>query len=386
MGKSAKRQDLSLIRASGSTARVINLALAYERHGTEPEFEQRPIFRIRRLNRALILKHAVRRHERSLFTRMTASTTKVILPFAATELELGGISFMVGEQRFERLLREAAGANVPQSDIEADRDLLMLLNSLPSFDPFLMRERLRHTGIEPARCYFEIAEADIARMRAFVSREISQLIQLAFSTGGAGAGELSSKLADKLMTDETAKSLDPLRQTLRLSGDDYVEGVFAWKGFLYYRWQLEEFKPQLAEFKARFGECRLVRCEQAERKMLAASRARIVAQMDAALGRVENSLQAYETAFGALSRGEPTAFRDFLLEAPKLFIPIGEAVGVIKHIHSFWRFRFPETDIPPIMEGEEALEIFHEFETTLESTQFAKGVPTPQPSSAATAA
>ena len=41
------------------------------------------------LNKALILKHAVRPHERQLFTRMKSTATKVILPFAASEVELG---------------------------------------------------------------------------------------------------------------------------------------------------------------------------------------------------------------------------------------------------------------------------------------------------------
>ena len=47
------------------------------------------------------------------------------------------------------------------------------------------------------------------------------------------------------------------------------------------------------------------------------------------------------SAFKCLSEGKPTAFRDFLLSAPSMFLSIGEAVGIIKHINSFWRFRFP---------------------------------------------
>jgi hypothetical protein len=49
------------------------------------------------------------------------------------------------------------------------------------------------------------------RMRAFVGKEIGQLVNLAFATGGRDAGDLSQRLADKLMTDETAQALDPLR-------------------------------------------------------------------------------------------------------------------------------------------------------------------------------
>jgi hypothetical protein len=365
------RRDLSLIRASGSTARVLNLALAFERFGETEDYNDKPLFRNPRLNRALILKHVVRAHERELFTRPTTTTTNVILPYAARELELGGISFMVNEIRFERLMKDAVGGYTSDSDLAADAELLRVLAALPSFDPFLLRERLRHMGIDPARAYFDIAEADISRMRAFVGKEIAQLVSLAFATGGVDAGGLSQRLADKLMTDETAKSLDPLRQTLRLSGEEYSEGVFAWKGFLYYKWLMDEIRPGLAEFKPRFAGLRILQASSYERRELAETRRDILTKMGVALARVDETLLEYGAAFAALADGQPSAFRNFLLKAPSLFIPIGEAVGVIRHIDSFWRFRFPQA-APPMMEVDEAIGVLHEFETTVEGVEFVK--------------
>ncbi len=366
------RRDLSLIRASGSTARVLNLALAYERFGETEEYKNKPLFRNPRLNRTLILKHVLRPHERDLFTRPVTIGTKVILPYAATELELGGTSFMVGEIRFERLLRDAVGGNSSDSDLQADAELLKVIAALPSFDPFLLRERLRHLGIDPARSYFDIAEADIGRMRAFVGKEIAQLVNLAFATGGVDAGGLSQRLADKLMTDETAKTLDPLRATLRLSGEEYIEGVFAWKGFLYYKWLMDEIRPGLADFKPRFAGLRVVRSTSEERNQLAETRREILVKMGLALNRVDETLLEYGAAFAALAEGQPSAFRNFLLKAPELFIPIGEAVGVIRHIDSFWRFRFPDA-ATPMMEADEAIEVLHDFESTVEGVEFVKG-------------
>jgi len=365
------RRDLSLIRASGSTARVLNLALAFERFGDTEDFTKKPLFRNPRLNRALILKHVVRPHERELFTRPTTTATKVILPYAAQELELGGISFMVNEVRFERLLKDAVGGYTNDADLIADAELLKALAALPSFDPFLLRERLRHMGINPARAYFDIAEADIARMRAFVGKEIAQLVSLAFATGGIDAGGLSQRLADKLMTDETAKTLDPLRETLRLSGEEYIEGVFAWKGFLYYKWLMDEIRPGLTEFKPRFAGLRISQATSDERQQLAETRKDILTKMGLALARVDETLLEYGIAFAALAEGQPSAFRNFLLKAPELFIPIGEAVGVIRHIDSFWRFRFPDA-ATPMMEADEAIEVLHDFETTVGGVEFVK--------------
>lgn len=365
------RRDLSLIRASGSTSRVLNLALVYERFGETEEYNQKPLFRNKRLNRALILKHVVRPHERDLFTRPASSATKVILPYAATALELGGVSFLVNERRFDRLMRETVEGYDNDADFHADMELLKVMATLPSFDPFLMRERLRSMGVEPARCYFDLAEADIARMRDFVGGEIGQLVKLAFATGGKEAGDLSQRMAEKLMTDETAKSLDPLRQTLRLSDEDYVEGVFAWKGFLYYKWLMNEFKPALEAFRPRFAGLKIVQSNSEERRELAETRKDILAQMDAAISRVNETLLEYGAAFAALAEGQPSAFRNFLLRAPSLFIPMGEAVGVVRHIDSFWRFRFPDQSAP-LMEADEAIEVLHDFGSTLAGVEFAK--------------
>ena len=365
------RRDLSLIRASGSTARVLNLALTFERFGETEDYAKSPMFKNPRLNRALIVKHVVRAHERDLFTRPVTSATKVILPYAAAQLELGGISFMVGESRFEKLMRDACGQYESDADFEADAELLRVLASLPSFDPFLMRERMRTMGVEPARCYFDIAEADLSRMRAFVGKEIAQLVSLAFATGGRDAGDLSKRLAEKLMTDETAKSLDPLRETLRLSGEEYTEGVFGWKGFLYYKWLMDEIRPQLGEFKPRFAGLRIVGADNEERRSLAETRRDILDKMAKAVDRVDETLLEYGSAFASLAEGQPAAFRSFLLKAPSLFIPMGEAVGVVRHIHSFWRFRFPDAGAP-VMDADEAIEVLHDFETTIAGVDFVK--------------
>lgn len=369
MSKTDGRRDLSLIRASGSTARVLNLAAVAERFGETEEYQKNPLFRSKQLNRALIIKHAVRKAERDLFERPVRSATKLILPYSTKELGLGGISVFVGERRWERILRDSAGGDHDPTAFEADIELLRTLSTLPSFDPFLMRERLRHAGVEPARCYFDLAEADVARMRAFVSKEIGQLINLAFATGGRDAGDLSSRLAEKLMTDESAKSLDPLRQTLRLSGQDYIEGVFAWKGFLYYKWLMTELKPQLADFRPRFEGCRIMGASMDERREMAKVRMMILKMVDRALESVDETLLEYGAAFAALSEGDAGAFRSFLLKAPSLFIPIGESVGVIRHIVSFWRFRFPDPGMP-MLEADEAVETFYDFEMSLSGVEF----------------
>lgn len=365
-------QDLSLIRASGSTARVLNLALVFERHGEGEEFRSKPLFRNQKLNRALILKHAIRPHERSLFARPEPHTTKIVFPFSPTELELGGTSVMVGEARFSELFRRALGAHASEADFEADLELVQQLHEIPSFDPFLLREHLKRAGHEAARCFFEISDADIARMHAFVQREIEPLVGQAFGAAGRRAEKLAERLAEKLMTDENAQLLAPLRETLRLTAGEFAEGVFAWKGFLYYKWMLSEFDARHADFSAKFTGCAIVSDDTRARREVERLRQTVLTRMHLVLGRGGEAILAYDHAFSALARGDAVPFRSFLIAAPAQFIPLGEALGAVKHIHTFWGFRFPASAALRI-EAEEAGEILQEFDRMLNGIQLVRG-------------
>lgn len=365
-------RDLALVRSSGSTARVLNLALVFERYGQTEDYAKRPMFKNPRLNRALILKHALRKGEKGRFSRPVTTATKIILPYSATELRLGGVSLLMGETNFESLLSQAIGGE-DRAAFAADLAQLQLLDSLPSFDPFLMRERLRAMGVEPARCYFDLSDADIERMRVFVSGEIAQLVNRAFGAGRT-TSDVARRLADKLMTDESAKSLDPLRETLHLSEQDYTEGVFAWKGFLYYKWLMAEFAPQLEAFRPHFAACRIIGVDTAERQHFAMQRKEFLARIDIVVERIKETLHEYDEAFSGLSGADPMQFRAFLFKAPSLFIALGEAVGVIKHIYSHWSFRFPR-GTPAVMEADEAAELLLGFDLALSEVAYCQAPP-----------
>lgn len=363
MAKPSDRRNLSLIRESASTTRILDLAFIESRYADTDEYKQKPLFSNQHLNSSVIMKHALRASERHIFNGMRLNATKLVFPFAKEDLSLGGESLFVGEPDFARKLAQKIGAGDP-SKMQDDLETLALIDSLPSFDPFLMRERLRQSGKMVARCYFDISAADATRMQNFVSSQIAALVELAFAGSGAAARELSIRLADKLMTDETAQSLDPLRATLKLSGDEYREGVFAWKGFLYYKWVVAEWGARLPDLARSILGARVNNAPREDLETINIVRRRTVKVMGATMRRVQTALDQYDAAFRSLQEGKPTAFRDFLLSAPSMFLSIGEAVGIIKHIDSFWRFRFPAGRAAQ-MEGAEALDIFQDFDLTL---------------------
>ena len=183
-------------------------------------------------------------------------------------------------------------------------------------------------------------------MQRFVSGEISKLVDLAYggSGGAGGASGNISKLVSLLLSGQDDTRLEPLRLTLGLEGENFREGIFSWKGFLYYKWVLNSLWPELRVVISELGEIKLVGPRDAE--LLSQVKdvgARVNQAILAQVRRVRVILQVYDDAFAELTQaGNPMAFRDFLLRSPEMFITLGERTGMVSHIATFWRYRFPK--------------------------------------------
>ena len=81
-----------------------------------------------------------------------------------------------------------------------------------------------------------------------------------------------------------------------------------------------------------------------------------------------DTLAIYDEAYeGMTKKGDPLRFRDFLRKAPSLFTELGERLGAIDHVISFWRFRFPSTE-RALITPEELSDIFSDFQQSLSIT------------------
>jgi hypothetical protein len=353
-------RNLAHLRRSASTARVLNLLKIFLDHGQEPEWAERPLFQTAALNRSLIIKHRLRRDETDCFYLRRQVATKVVIPLDANELKTGGRYVFVGQRDFERVMQEAFGVG-PQ---HPDMTTLGLLDRLPSLDPFLLREQLKRGGMEPAHCYFSISESDLQRMARFVEDEIRPLVTLCLGPDLEAVGS-TRRLAGKIMSNDPRDRMESLRETLRLEHDDYQEGVFCWKGFLYYKWMLTSLTAEVAAVAEAVQTVRPIgKVDREARVWLDRGRAVLRDRIVQTCSDAGRTLSIYDAAYAGLTtEGRPAAFRDFLLDAPRLFSRLGDQLGAIQHVVSFWRYRFS-----PGASGvgvEELMDIFMDFETGL---------------------
>ena len=330
-------RSLEVLQQTASTSRLLNLLAIAKEHGKTPEYRTEPFFRNHLLNQSLILKHRLRDDERFVFSSEKHAATKVIIPFDRQDLTLGGKSFFVGQRGWTGIVNELTGREDSQ-----DISLLGALDSVPSLDPFLLREHLVRQGFSISTVYFAISASDLERMHDFVAGQIRDLISMAFP---GNSHDHPRKMANYLMSNRINDYLEPLRDVLRLDSDSYQEGIFCWKGFLYYKWALVDMGPRVARLLKElpllqgFGDR-----GHDQKRGIESAKTRLRKAIQDRRKEVIDVLKVYDTAYLDLTRRDkPTAFRDFLINAPALFMVLGERIGAISHLASFWQYRFKDS-------------------------------------------
>lgn len=353
-------RNLAHLTRSASTARVLNLLKVAQEHGHADDWAARPMFQTPALNTALIIKHRLRRNEVDVFNSRRQVATKIVIPIDSDDLKSGGRYVFVNQRGFEASLLETFGVDPSHPDVH----VLRLMDELPSLDPFLLREQLRRAGVDPAPCYFALSEADLDRMTAFVEGEIEPLVTLSLGPDVTAVGSVR-KMAATILSNRSGARMEALRQTLRLDAEQYEEGVFCWKGFLYYKWALKSLMAEVLAVADAVWSARPVGpVDVHAREYLDRGRDVLRRRILKTCEDAHQTLAVYDRAYAALTvEGDPTAFRDFLLEAPAMFSRLGEQLGAIQHVVSFWRFRFAPGSAQ--VGVEELIDIFMDFETGL---------------------
>lgn len=366
MGKGLDRTYRSLrgLEKTASTSRVLNLAALATRNAGNAEHEKKPFFVAQSLNGAVIVRHRLRESEREAFDRVRYTATKLIIPFERSDLGLGGRSLFVSETGWLDVFEELRG---DYPDFARDVAILEALDELPSLDPFLLREHMKRRGFEISPTHFDISAPDLAKMQRFVGSEIARLIELAYRDMD-GQEHNVSRLVETLLSARTDEKLEPLRLTLRLEREHYKEGIFAWKGFLYYKWVLNTLWANLRDVFSELGRVRVTGPVDSETAHeLEHLKVRLRQKMERQVKSVMNHLNVYDEVFSQLTvEGNALAFRDFLLKSPEMFLSLGDGCGLVSHIATYWRYQFPR-GAPLSANVLQLMDILQDFELSLGS-------------------
>ena len=333
---SRELRNLAHLNRSASSWRVMNLAKIYTEHRENEAWAAHPLFENSQLNRAIIMKHSLRVDERRLFAGGRTTVTKIILPYDHNDLRLGGHSIYVRQIGFEDLMLRHLGIDsmAKSRDIRA----LLCLDGLPSLDPFLVREHLGRIDIRASGLYFPISRADLEDMAAFTAERVEDLVRAALGSLRRGG---AAKLGEKILSDDLDQELLPLRDALGMTPDAFYEGVMCWRGFLYYRWCHAELQSGVRDLLQGVAQYKPnVSHDDILRSYIRKARPRLARAIVKTLREISQSLEAYDDVYHALAHDrDPEPFRQLLQHGSHLFLQLGEKVGLLNHMVSFWRFR-----------------------------------------------
>lgn len=336
-------QSLQSLHRSDNIHRIFNV-LRQTLAGREAEGKTFPaMFAFESFNTAIFVKHRPRRWEQTQFSANARrrDQTKVILPIDPTDLGAGARTFLMSGSSFEHTLSTIIGPGDFHEIYGADVALLKALRDTPNFDPFFLQEKLAATGITIHERYTRLPEQTLKETTAFVFDEIKTIVQAAYPTGATPA--LVSQMAEKLMSDSSSVQLAPLREAFQLSEQTFIEAVYAWRGFLYYKYMNSKHRDVLSEIlREIIAHHKRQRMESDEREYLTQEITKIVNEAQRQYGASLKIINGYNTAYRLmLEDGKPAAFWNFLRTARSNFMDLGLSVGVVEHFVSYWSFIRP---------------------------------------------
>jgi hypothetical protein len=330
--------SLKSIVATSSSARILNLhGLALEPQPADSEYAVKPMFLHPVLNRSIIVKHNVRPGEEERMAPRHFNATKIIFPFDPVDLGLGGQFMFVGQDDFVATVTR----HLEYEGLVLDRDIkvLKILDSLPTLDPFLVREVLARHRIEVDASYYRFSEPDKAHMLGFVERQIESLIQLCFGDDEAN-GQHAKRMSQLLLADNDSPQLAPLQMTLRMEGAEFSEAMFAWKAFLYYRWRTNALAPALRTTARSIARINRRRYDTDGLRFVISAKELLERTLTRTWRDVANNLRLYDRAYAGLTKNrQPDQFRDFLRTGSTLFEDLGDSIGQLEQVVSFWSYR-----------------------------------------------
>jgi hypothetical protein len=215
---------------------------------------------------------------------------------------------------------------------------LQMLAGLPTLDPFLLRETLMQQRLRVAPCYFRLSPADREQMHAYVAEAVQSLIAACFG-GRVSGSDKAERMSEILLSAEGGPELDPLRLALRMGAVEFGEAMFAWKGFLYYRWRIGGLGPEVRDAKRIIGRISTRHHGSEWGPFVGKAKEMLERQVGGALRDINTLIRRYDRAFASLSSDNPEPFREFLVEGPRLFAALGERMGRLEQVVSVCRFR-----------------------------------------------
>ncbi len=341
-GVSRRANIISYFLQSGSSRVLNSLRVGMELMERKQAVPPKLLFRTPVLNRSVIFKD-VRVELGFAGSKVTRVGTKLYIPFDGNRLTDGGQTFFYERQAFSKMMGEfvdLSDASRREALIEDSR-VLELLDTLPTFAPFLLRDLFERSGVDVDPLYVEIPETEWEEIRSFIRERFRQILTAVDNgQGPVAAQDALNRLLDKLWDMNDVPALESLSLAFGLPTIGCMERFYAWKGTLYFCWAFEKLQRAVFDMGSWLNEWpRLTAAfPPALRPDARVKFQALHAELFRQLRAVETILSEYERAFNDLfvHGAGPSRFIRFLGDAPTKFHECGTGIGMLQHAHEVW--------------------------------------------------
>ncbi len=293
--------------------------------------------------------------------------TGIYFPYSTDTPDEGGCAVYLRQKNYKQILMDTIGVSLanlpgeaPESElppnIAYDFKLLKLLDSIPTLDPFLLKECLDANRIEYDSAILRLDPGEEAEIRRLISDKISPIIQKAFE---AGDKTLSNR--ERLLEALWNPAMPEAKAFVRAFGiaESEATPVFsAWKGVTFYQLQVRGAGPKLKEMLSWLKSKDALPIDAPSNKsfmpQLQMFNVKIITLINQNIAEMRDILKKYEMAFETFIGGNPSELTSFLRSARKVYYVLGycisslnSAVAIFNHTvkpPDFVRLTFDDTN------------------------------------------
>lgn len=298
----------------------------------------RPLFYTDTMNLCIISKEVVPSHMKNVL-RPHQLATKVHFPYSDEYVvqdknRVGGKSVYVGEANFERKLDDHFLGSQPEEVREHDLNILKMFGSLPSLDPFLIRDKFEINDLEIDEMYLQIPIEEWQTIKNSIISKFRPLARIAFQGASSTDDQLevvTLRLVEKMWEAVDVETLKPLTMALRIETDDAGALYYAWKGIVYYDYKISNMQADLLKLMTALDKFSKDRSTRIYNGSVTTDWKVPMARIQAHREDLNSVMSRYHKVYDDFFvKGEnPTEFRQFFGIAEDLFWFLGSTISIL---------------------------------------------------------
>ena len=336
----AGHSGLKGLIARSPPSRLLNLHALRRSPPEDPGYLSRPFFLQPILNRAIVVKHNMRRGEESLEGKRQLNALKLLFPLDADNLSFGARSILTSQYDIALILQGSFESSQPST--ERDLKLIGLLDQAPTLDPFLLQEIVRQYGFDIAPCYLAANRQILRHQTAIIAAETNPILEMFTSSHQTTLDVDTPNTKTETLKNRNLFAIQRIAACTLELGEKFSEYFFCWKAVLFYRLRLKELATATNHLLMSVERLRTNVASTQTTPQIERSRRRIYDALASALSEAQLIVDDYEMLhYAVLRSARPDLFWALLRQSRIHISTLGARISRLDDALGFWSAHAP---------------------------------------------